>query len=83
MGSKHNLFWLLESDLFQAQLVNPCFTCSFSINPDELHVCRHHIASILQMRMLESSESESKDRVSFAMGPVRFLMMVSCLLPKC
>lgn len=37
------------------------------INPDELPVCSHHIAPILQMRMLESSEVKSKDRVHFAL----------------
>lgn len=46
-------------------------------------MCRCHIAPMLQMRVLESGEAESRDRVGFALGAVLFLTMLCDLLPKC
>lgn len=54
-----------------------------AFNPDALPACRHHSGPIVQVRMLGSREVESKDRVSFALGPVLSLTILCCLLHKC
>ena len=66
-----------------AQLGNPYPTHSLSCHPDELPVCRHRIAPILQIRVLESGEAESRGRISFALRPVLFLMTLCGFFPKC